>query len=497
MKLAIFFRLSRFTLSFLILFTLTLLLITFSLLEKNRSIHQTLTAERANSIANIFERAFLANSHGRRFFQLQEMAEEFALTRDLLFITLVDGTGKIFAHSDPSLVGTIFSLQDKIEESQKLYDSHTYWNIVGNERDMQFILYQEIKEQEDVQAIVYNEEIFPLDLSPAEKIFQIILDLIPHIGSFIDQKNKWHEKKPQNRQYLGRLQGPFFIYIGQDITSYHKRLHSTNLFLVIISIVILLVTFIFSLIIQHLVNNKEIQRRQEEKLNAIGDLTAGIAHEIRNPLSSLKGYATFFKQKFIIGSTEENIANIMIEEIDRLNRAVDDLVGLNRSFDIKPSEVNIIELCQKICLLIDPELQDKNIDFQCVYPQNISYKAMLDPDRFKQAVLNILLNAMEAFEKDCPKKRIVFEVIKKNKNLLIAITDNGVGIDDKILARIFDPYFTTKAQGTGLGLVIAKNIIDSHKGSLNINSIHTLDNEEIYSEKQETGTRVEIFIPLL
>ncbi len=215
---------------------------------------------------------------------------------------------------------------------------------------------------------------------------------------------------------------------------------------------------------------KEIRRR--EKLAAIGSLAAGVAHEIRNPLSSIKGYATYFGTRFAEGSDDREAARIMVQEVDRLNRVISELIGLARPSDVCLQPYSPEALADKVLRLIRQEATSRNVELRFIAAECLP-KAMLDPDRITQALLNICLNALEAMEKGGILTLSVDAVSRTHGNealLHFKVRDTGTGISPEHLRTIFDPYFTTKGQGTGLGLAIVHKIVEAHGGEVTAHS---------------------------
>ncbi len=205
--------------------------------------------------------------------------------------------------------------------------------------------------------------------------------------------------------------------------------------------------------------------RRKEKLAAIGGLAAGIAHEIRNPLSSIKGIASYYKGKFEDDSQDKDMANIMIEEVNRLNRVISELLEFARQtkLDLRLSDIGT--LIEHSLTLITQEAAAKNILVKSE-PLLGPIKAEIDPDRISQCLLNLYLNAIQAMEDG--GELAVSAHAHDNNFFVIEIKDTGPGMSQKDLNRIFDPYFTTKSQGTGLGLAIVHKIIEAHNGTVKV-----------------------------
>ena len=224
---------------------------------------------------------------------------------------------------------------------------------------------------------------------------------------------------------------------------------------------------------------KEIARSQ--RLVSMGRLAAGVAHEIRNPLSSIKGFATYFKERYRDIPEDQQIANIMTQEVDRLNRVVGQLLEFTKPVAILKKSIDVRSLIENSLKLIEIQARDKNIKIQStVFPE--VKKMFIDSDKISQVLLNLYLNAIESMEQG---GILSVKVLKKmrEEGVDISISDTGTGITEEELGHIFDPYFTTKASGTGLGLAIAHNIIEAHDGEIKIKS------------RYKHGTTVSIFLP--
>ncbi|MGB3225122.1 MAG: ATP-binding protein, partial [Desulforhopalus sp.] len=215
------------------------------------------------------------------------------------------------------------------------------------------------------------------------------------------------------------------------------------------------------------VRRLQAEIRRKEKLAAIGGLAAGVAHEIRNPLSSVKGIASYYKSKFEDGSKDKEMAGVMIEEVDRLNRVISELLEfagptkLNR----KPSNMN--ELLKHSVQLVEQEAAAKKIRMQLNLTSD-PVEAYVDPDRLTQCFLNLFLNGLQAMESSGVLS--VSSSTGETGKVVIDVRDDGPGISAEDMNKIFDPYFTTKPKGTGLGLAIVHKIIEAHEGQIKVRS---------------------------
>jgi len=219
----------------------------------------------------------------------------------------------------------------------------------------------------------------------------------------------------------------------------------------------------------------EEEVRRKEKLAAIGGLAAGVAHEIRNPLSSIKGIASYYKGKFADGSDDKEMAVVMIEEVDRLGRVISQLLEFARPAELNLRPANLNEILEHSARLVKQEAIAKNIQIDL----NLTPKgepAVVDPDRLTQCFLNLCLNGLQAMENG---GRLTISSFIGNGNFAIDIKDSGSGISADDLAKIFDPYFTTKTKGTGLGLAIVHKIVEAHQGQVKVRS--TLGQGTVFS----------------
>jgi len=207
--------------------------------------------------------------------------------------------------------------------------------------------------------------------------------------------------------------------------------------------------------------------RRSEKLAALGKLAAGVAHEIRNPLSSIKGFATYFGTKFNDGSEDKKAAEVMIQEVDRLNRVISELLEFARPSELKPREANINEVIEHSLRLIREDAKTKEIAVRFRKDPKVP-RVFIDSDRFFQALLNLYLNSIESMDKGGILEITVFSL--NHREIQIDIKDTGKGISSENTSRVFDPYFTTKASGTGLGLAIVHKIIEAHGGEIKVKS---------------------------
>jgi two-component system sensor histidine kinase HydH len=214
---------------------------------------------------------------------------------------------------------------------------------------------------------------------------------------------------------------------------------------------------------------KEVQRH--DRLVALGKMAAGVAHEVRNPLSSIKGFATLLGSRFKDGSQEHEAAGLLVQEAERLNRSITELLNYARPTPLKKENINLAEIIASSLKLISTDAKALEVEISLnVNPDLPSVSA--DRDRINQVLLNLYLNALQAME-DLERDKFLRVSVYQSQSpgfVEIEIQDNGKGIPEEDIDRILDPYFTSKPDGTGLGLAMAYKIIDEHRGTIRFES---------------------------
>lgn len=209
---------------------------------------------------------------------------------------------------------------------------------------------------------------------------------------------------------------------------------------------------------------EEILHRQD-KLAAVGQLAAGVAHEIRNPLTSMKGYAEFLLEDEVKEDRREFI-EIILDEIHRVNHIVEDFMVLAKPKTVELHEKNILPIIQNVLSLLEFEARKKKVRMYFEANQDI-VQIECDEDRLKQVFLNFIKNGIEAMPNGGD---ITVKVNVTREQVQISIQDTGVGIPEDKLKKIGEPFYTTKKNGNGLGLMVSYKIIESHNGTVYIES---------------------------
>lgn len=212
----------------------------------------------------------------------------------------------------------------------------------------------------------------------------------------------------------------------------------------------------------------EEKLNQAERLAHLGTMVATVSHEIKSPLGIVRSTAEILEKRIKkVAPGSEHLARIIIDETSRLNDIVMEFLDFARPQEPKLKSGNVNELLEKVLGFLSHKLREQNIelvkDLAVDLPQ-VSF----DQDQLYRALLNILINAMQAMPEG---GRLQVRSLVGNKGkVVIAITDNGIGMAEEKTEKIFKPFFTDKHKGTGLGLSITKNIIDGHKGEIHIES---------------------------
>ncbi|MBK3495346.1 PAS domain S-box protein [Viridibacillus sp. YIM B01967] len=204
---------------------------------------------------------------------------------------------------------------------------------------------------------------------------------------------------------------------------------------------------------------------QSEKLKAIGEIAAGVAHEVRNPLTVISGFVQMMNNDK--NSPYAFYTNLIESEIDRINLIIGEFLVLSKPHAMQPKEFKIDKVITDILTLYRPELQLRNISLtENWHANDLTVKG--DVNQIKQVFINIIKNAVEAIEKEGD---IIITIDKTSNHFFtICVTDNGSGMKKEVVENIFKPFYTTKETGTGLGMMITEKIILEHEGQITINS---------------------------
>lgn len=224
--------------------------------------------------------------------------------------------------------------------------------------------------------------------------------------------------------------------------------------------------------------------RKNERLAAMGQMAATVAHEIRNPLGIIKGTADVLRSKYENNEERDELFDYIPSEVRRLNRLVGDFLTFARDRDLEPNATDLRASVQKSLLSLQDELQKANVDLETEFDDIPPVKH--DADAINQLMLNFTLNAIQAMNGETPGKitiRMSKAMKKARPYVKVEIIDNGRGFDADP-QQLFEPFYTTKTSGSGLGLAICKRLVEKHEGWI-----------EVKSKKGE-GTRIAFYLPV-
>lgn len=220
---------------------------------------------------------------------------------------------------------------------------------------------------------------------------------------------------------------------------------------------------------ENLVRENERLRReiiQTERLGAIATLATGMAHEIKNPLASIKTFAEYMPRRLHDAEFLEKFARIVPQEVTRINALVQRMLEFAKPKPPEREPVRLGRLVDETAELLHQQFVAKRVTLARAYSQDDI--VMVDPAQMKQVLLNIFLNSLEAMEK--PGGCITVATVSENGHLHVVIADTGPGIEPQDLPRVFDPFFTRKPLGTGLGLSVVHSILAEHGGRIRLDS---------------------------
>lgn len=410
-------------------------LVSFMIYKRSETGMSNLLAEKGASLLNVFESAVRTGMRSESGVKIQALLDEISHEPDIEFMAVVMPDGTIIAHSNMDRIGETMRFESNVLTLERMTElnpgPNEQWKITKVEGRRVFVIYRH----------------------------------------FTMGNKDWPADLPEPTIFLGLEVSPF------EITNSQNRS-----FVAILSIVTMLVVLCGLLAVsmaqraaesrklQHHaegeVHRLEAEVRRNEKLAAVGTLAAGVAHEIRNPLSSIKGYATYFLQTSSEGSESRQAARVMVAEVDRLNRVITDLLGLSRPDDVKLKPIRIEYAVDHVRRLLRHNAHQRNIKVISRIARRVPM-VEADLERLSQALLNICLNAIEAMPEG---GTLEIAVAGGKKWVRIMTRDRGTGITPEIMSRIFDPYFTTKRSGTGLGLPMAHKIAKAHHGGIQVYS---------------------------
>jgi signal transduction histidine kinase len=283
------------------------------------------------------------------------------------------------------------------------------------------------------------------------------------------------------------------VRIGLDRSSMDKSLAENRQHIFVFMFFIVVIALLSMWLLyhdqnRHLAGIVEMERQLEkaERLSSLGQLAAGVAHEIRNPLNAISMATQRLKRDFIPSDPTkaddfQNLSGVIKDEIKRLNGIIEEFLTFSKSRRLDFSKFSITEVLQKIINLIREEASTRGITIETIWRENPALISM-DVNKLQQAFLNLIKNAMESITE--AEGKILITVDKEGKNyIVVKISDSGCGMTSEEIEKIFNPEYTTKEKGVGLGIPLAFEIIRGHGGDIRVIS------------RKGRGTTFEIILP--
>ena len=224
----------------------------------------------------------------------------------------------------------------------------------------------------------------------------------------------------------------------------------------------------------------EAERRRLDRLAALGEMSAVVAHEIRNPIAGIAAGVEYLSKNSPEGSPYKEDVAMILGEIERVNRILEDILSVARPFQLKITSQAMPDILEHVLHRYQTSIDKKTIRIARRYASSLP-RALVDRERMEQALTNLVLNAVQAMPTG---GTLGIGLDADDCWMTVTISDTGPGISQDMLPRIFEPFFTTKARGTGLGLAVARRVIEEHGGTIDVSS------------EMGTGTEFAIQLPL-
>jgi signal transduction histidine kinase len=321
-------------------------------------------------------------------------------------------------------------------------------------------------------------------------IFSQLMETKVKLRTFVPLKGVYYQPDPERQAFSFDPNYIFGVFeFTQDITKEYKDISRFQYLVFGLSILIMVLIFVVLLLVvrkaEVIIENRvleqqalEEQLNQAERLAALGEMVAGVSHEIKNPLGIIRSTAELLAETSESNQKSKQLSGVIIEESTRLNNIVTEFLDFARPPTLNLQDCKLEEILQKTLNFLQPELEKMGIKVQSNL-QGRTFDLQADQDLLYRALLNIMINAIQAMDKDGIMK---IRAEKEKEHVAFEIEDNGSGISPENMQKIFNPFFTNKERGTGLGLSIVKKIIESHKGTIKLESLGQ-------------GTKVKIRLP--
>lgn len=452
---------------------LTALFLTYLYIRTQRNIIHTMTKQKAELVGSMIENSLLSAMKEGKLKEVQSSIQKIASSSDIKKIRILSVEGKIMRSTEAGEIES-FSEDSTQSKLKKFLSKESQSNAIFISQKSTIQSFRLIKNrqecfnchspQQKINGILevnidYTAASALLKKSQAKGILLaivslctmtfIILRLFEKLINRPISRLKETMKEVQEGNLNIQFQTTKNDEIGSLTKSFNlmvKKLREAN---------------------QKIENFFNQQMEKAEHLASIGELAAGLAHEIKNPIAGMKGALEIINQKTDSSNPTKEIFTEMLVQIEKINKIIQDLLSY-----AKPKEMNFILVNPNVCVenaikFVKPQTNSTDISFHFQGIDNNTLASM-DADKIQEVMLNLMLNSISAIKE---KGEIEITLHKKSKNELeIIFSDNGIGIKKEHLPQIFTPFFTTKSSGTGLGLSICKKIIEAHKGSIEVES---------------------------
>ncbi|MCU0614442.1 MAG: ATP-binding protein [Desulfobacterales bacterium] len=383
-----------------------------------------------------------------------------------------------FEHLDQVVRSTLHSFH---VETVNIFDMH---NTVSYSFD------QELIGKTDLGGSAYQKAVqgkFATDVIQTGNFWEILIGF-PSESKLVT----FAPLRAEEPMARARLSGPILgvIEIVQDMSEDTKKIYKFQMQIIISSMVVMGILFVVLIFVvkkgEAIIQKRALEqiRLKEElsraqRLSSLGEMVAGVSHEIRNPLGIIRSSAGLLKKKMEKLDPANTIPEIIVEESERLNNIITDFLNFARPREPNLSACKVEEIIDKNITYLANQLTENRYKVDKRLGDNLP-EIMADSEMLYQAFLNIFINAMQAMPDG---GKISVNIFSVNGSVAVQIEDDGNGIENEIMEKIWDPFFTTKEKGTGLGLGIVKNLVEAHGGNLNIENL------------PERGARVTILLP--
>jgi PAS domain S-box-containing protein len=384
------------------------------------------------------------------------------------------------------IIAAIETLQDVSREKEMTKSLNEYAETLQNELVENIELRRKIEELNNYLQSIIN--------SLPDKIYEIDENGIINYMSRGFKKGGIHSREFKGKYFLDFVAPGYEgfvlskwqdakrgIYVSYEIEATSKKGRKYNLLITISPVI---GTNHYILVQRDITEFKNLEKKlyESQKLSALGQLSAGIAHEIRNPLSSIKMSLQILAKRINPEGNDLKRFRIAEKEVDHLEMLVNNILAFAKPVEPKKTQVDLSKVLEQALALSEKGITDKKIEIQKEF--NDIPPVTVDAAMMADAFLNIIRNAVEASEEYGKIKVSLRYAYENRQSVVVEIKDEGSGIDEEDMPHIFNPFFTRKKYGTGLGLSLVKKIIDIHQGMIDISS------------KKNEGTKVLIILSL-